>query len=242
MTATCAAARAWLEAQVGTVERGGPDGHSGNIVPYWDDIGRHDFQGKSWCGALQDDMALHVGLHMPGSMISTHVGAQAFKDHGQWVPVSKGAQPGDFVFYAWNGSKKIADIDHIGWVVKPLSRTSLQDIEGNTSGSGSSGKAQRNGGMCAKRTRSTEFVVGYGRPEYAAGEPTLVVSHNPYNFHDHPVYATQWALGAKLTGKWDAQTYTLLSGFKKRHGLPQSKGVGPKTIALLAQVTQQREV
>jgi hypothetical protein len=242
MSASYAAARAYEEAQVGTVERGGSDGHSGNIVPYWDEIGRHDFQGQSWCGALQDDMAKHIGLHLPGSMVSTHIGAQAFKDHDQWVPVSRGAQPGDLVFFAWKGAKTIGNIDHIGFVVKPLSRTSLQTIEGNTSGSGNSGQSQRNGGMVAKRVRSTEFVVGYGRPHYAPAEPALVVSHNPYNFHDHPVYAAQWALGAKLTGKWDAQTYKLLAGFQKRHGLPQSKGVGPKTNALLAQVTQQRKV
>jgi hypothetical protein len=95
MSPTYVAARTWLDSQVGTVERGGPDGHSGNIVPYWDDIGRHDLQGASWCGALQDDMARHIGLHLPSSMVSTHVGAQAFKDAGMWVPVSAGAQPGD---------------------------------------------------------------------------------------------------------------------------------------------------
>lgn len=242
MAATYAAARAWEESQVGVVEKGGPDGHSGNIVPYWDDIGMHSYQGKSWCGAFQDDMAKHIGLHLPGSMVSTHVGAQAFKDAGMWVPVSKGAQPGDLVFFAWKGAKRISNIDHIGFVVKPLSRTSLQTIEGNTSGVGDSGESQRNGGMVAKRVRSTDFVVGYGRPHYAKAEPRVVLSSNPYNFHEHPVYAAQWALDVPLTGKWDNTTKTSLIAFKKRHGLPGDPGVGPKTMAVLSQVRHARRV
>lgn len=242
MAATLAAARAWEESQVGVVEKGGPDGHSGNIVPYWDDIGEHQDQGLSWCGAFQDDMAKHIGLHMPGSMISTHVGAQAFKDAGLWVPVSKGAQPGDFVFYAWSGSKQIGSIDHIGWVVRALSRTSIQTIEGNTSSSGDTGQSQRNGGMVAKRVRPTTFVVGYGRPHYDAAGPQIVLSANPYNFHDHPIFAAQWALGVPLTGKWDKTTVASLVALKKKQGLPADPGVGPKTIAMLSMIKHHRTV
>lgn len=242
MGATLAAMRAWQEAQVGTVETGGPDGHSGNVVHYWDDIGHHSYQGLSWCGAAQDAGAKATGLELPGSMVDTTAGALAFKKAGLWVPVSKGGRPGDLVFYAWNGKKDFESIDHIGWLAKMLTRSSLEDFEGNTSGVGDSGKAQRNGGMFAKRVRSTRFVVGYGRPHYDPAKPVIVMSSNPYDFHGHPVYASQWALGVPLTGRWDKRTLAALLAFKKRNGLPADRGVGPKTIALLSQIRHPRQV
>jgi hypothetical protein len=242
MTATLAACRSWLEHQVGTVETGGPDGHSGNHVRYWDDIGRHDLQGSYWCGALMDAMAKATGLKLPGSMIDTTAGALAFQRAGLWVPVSKGGQPGDFTFFAWNGRKDFDSIDHVEWEVKPVPGGKQEDIGGNTSGVGDSGQAQRNGGMVAKRVRDRRFIVGYGRPQYAPAKPVIVMSSNPYNFHEHIVYATQWALDVRLTGRWDKPTVAALIALKKRNGFSADRGVGPKTIALLSQIRHPRQI
>jgi hypothetical protein len=239
---TIAAMRAWHEAQVGTVEGGGPDGHSGNIVHYWEDIGHHEDEGLSWCGAYEDAACKATGLKVPGSMISTQAGATAFKDAGLWVPVSKGGQPGDFSFFGWNGGKKISDIDHVGWVSAVLSRASVQDFEGNTSAQGNSGQSQRNGGMVAKRTRSTDFIVGYGRPVYdtTPAAPTTVLSSNPWNFHDHPIQATQWALGGKVTGNDSKALRASVGAFQKRQGLVANGALNQRTVLALMQIKHTR--
>lgn len=238
--ATREACRAWLEAQVGTVESGGRDGRSGNIVRYWDDIGRHELQGYSWCGALLDAMAKAMKLSLPGSMVDTTAGARAFKKAGLWIPVEDDplGQPGDFTFYAWNGRKDWESIDHVGWEVQP-NRVDFTDIEGNTSPVGSSGQAQRNGGMVAKRVRTPSYVVGRGRPRYSSPpKPQQVLSSNPYNRHDSLVKWTQWALGVTIDGVPGPQTQKALADFRRRLGITPLYGGYPdsKTQAALALV------
>ena len=238
--ATREACRAWLEAQVGTVETGGRDGRSGNVVPYWDQIGRGDLQGYSWCGALLDAMAKACKLALPGSMADTTAGALAFKKAGLWIPVADDplGRPGDFVFYAWNGRKDWESINHVGWEVQP-NVGSFTDIEGNTSPIGDRGESQRNGGMVAKRVRKASFVVGRGRPRYSPPmRPQQVLSVNPYNRHDSLVKWTQWALGVKIDGIPGPITQKALADFRQRLGIKPLYGGYPdsKTQAALALV------
>lgn len=239
-TGTLNEAHAWLEAQVGVTETGGPDGHSGNIVPYWDFIGRPDLQGESWCGALEDAMAKAIGLHMP-SMISTHRGAAAFDRQGRFIRDPNGGRPGDMVFFAWSGSKRLEDIDHIEFLVQPNKDGTNTDIGGNTSAVGRSGQAQRNGGMVAKRNRDRAYVVGYGRPDYAPPKPgaprLIVVKHNPYNRHDSLVRWTQWALGVPVDGVPGKATWTALRAFQARHGIRAPHYPDAATVAALAVIT-----
>lgn len=241
MTGTLLEAQAWEESQVGVTETGGRDGHSGNIVPYWDYIGHHNYQGKSWCGAFQDAMAKHIGLKLPGSMISTHAGAAAFDRIGRFIRDPNGGQPGDFTFYAWSGALTIANIDHIEWLEKPQPNGTNTLIGGNTSNVGDYGPAQRNGGCVAKRNRDRSRVVGYGRPDYAKPLPPakrpIVVKHNPFNHADDLVRWTQWALGVPVTGKPGADTWTALRAFQARNRIREQHYPGPLTIAALSVIT-----
>ncbi|GAA0371303.1 hypothetical protein GCM10009530_21850 [Microbispora corallina] len=80
--------------------------------------------------------------------------ARWFSQHGRWGNVPK---PGAVVFFAWNGSKSIDDIDHVGFVVKDNGDGTIKTVEGNTGN-----------GAVEVRTRPTDSVAGYGYPYYPA--------------------------------------------------------------------------
>lgn len=65
---------------------------------------------------------------------------------------------GDLVFYKFPGSSRI---NHVGIVEEVLGPNKIKTIEGNTSIGNDS-----NGGAVLERIRSTNSVVGYGRPLY----------------------------------------------------------------------------
>jgi cell wall-associated NlpC family hydrolase len=146
--------------EVGYSESGGADGHSGNIVKFWPEIGLSRDQGESWCGAFCQAMAKRVGLTVP-SLIYTPTAAQFYKDQGRWF---RNGTPGDFVFFDWYGT----GIDHIGIVVEAHPDGSYTTVEGNTS-SGDSG-SQRNGGGVYKRLRKSH-IAGFGQPMYSLPTP-----------------------------------------------------------------------
>lgn len=223
---------AWEESQVGVVESGGPDGRSGNIVRYWEDIGEHYNEGQSWCGAFQDAAAKATGLKLPGSMVSTQAGAAAYQRAKQWHSTPA---PGDHVFFGWN---RDGVIDHIGFVVA-VQPTQLITIEGNTSNVDGPPASQRNGGCVAKRVRRRDVtVVGFGRPTYTPDKkPVAVVKHNPFNSADDLVRWTQWALGVPVDGKPGAATWTALRQFQARLHIVEPHYPGPLTHAALSIIT-----
>ncbi|TDE46229.1 CHAP domain-containing protein [Nonomuraea mesophila] len=81
--------------------------------------------------------------------------------HAKWFAANDRfgteARPGAVVFFSWDGSKDISDIQHVGFVVKDNGDGTISTIEGNTGN-----------GKVEERTRPTSQVVGYGYPEYAA--------------------------------------------------------------------------
>lgn len=85
---------------------------------------------------------------------------EAAQDAGATVRLAD-AQPGDIIFYDWNGD---GESDHVGIIVTNYGGTNFETIEGNTSG-GSSG-SQTNGGMVARRSRPSTYVCGIVRPRY----------------------------------------------------------------------------
>ena len=96
------------------------------------------------------------------NVVSTRVGASAFKEMKQWHTTPK---IGDFVFFDFVDDDKTI-INHIGLVIR-CSEKQIVTIEGNTSAAGN----QRNGGEVMVKSRSLgarSFVVGYGRPTYEA--------------------------------------------------------------------------
>jgi len=114
---------------------------------------------EPWCADFIVAIARRVGLKLPSESASAVAMADGFHRAGTWHPGVAGAQAGDVVFFSFDGR----GIEHVGWVLNPLSG-SLATIEGNTS-SGDGG-SQANGGGVFQRVRPARYVVGYGRPPY----------------------------------------------------------------------------
>ncbi len=71
------------------------------------------------------------------------------------IPV-KNAKPGDIVIFTWSGTSR----DHIGFVVKKISDTVIQTIEGNT------GSDSYNSSTVQVKERPASCVYGIYRPKY----------------------------------------------------------------------------
>lgn len=91
--------------------------------------------------------------------------AQRFQAAGQWHADTDGIRRGDIVFFDWQGSDKIAAIDHVG-IVTGVNGRDILTIEGNT--------ADR----CARRVRRASEIAGYGRPAYAGAKPKVAPKPN----------------------------------------------------------------
>ena len=136
-------------AEVGTAETGN------NETKY----GKHMKADKlPWCGSFLNWCADQAGVKVP-NVVSTKVGAEAFKKNKQWHETPK---IGDLVFFDFIIDDKTT-INHIGLVIR-VSDKQIVTIEGNTGDSD-----QRNGGEVMVKSRTLgahSFVVGYGRPVY----------------------------------------------------------------------------
>jgi cell wall-associated NlpC family hydrolase len=165
--------------QLGVVEKGGRDGKSGNIVPYWDwwkaCTGEND-QGQSWCACFVSWCFSQV---MASSLIAAKNkygfiycpdGVNYFKKKNQLV-AAKSAQAGDIIFFDWTGA---GSADHVGIVVENhAAQGYLLTIEGNTSAEGIVGASQSNGGGVYKRKRFIDKTIfAVARPSY----PTLTAT------------------------------------------------------------------
>lgn len=113
----------------------------------------------SWLGYMTG------GQSIIGRFASTRSHAAWFQRRGQW---GHQAKPGAIVFYDFG----VGHINHVGLVEKVVDGRRIQTIEGNTS-SGVIG-SQSNGGGVYRRIRSTNSVVGYGYPAYAAPKKATV--------------------------------------------------------------------
>lgn len=170
------------KSQLGVVETGGADGHSGNIVPYWEwwrSVTKMNMQGASWCGAFvswvfaqNKSSNLIAALNSHGFIYCPDL--EKFAIRNKLVIADKRkAQPGDIVLFDWEGAGRA---DHVGIVEKNLSATSpyLQTIEGNTSGEGVLG-SQRNGGGVYRRNRHLDSTIRMiVRPNYPVKLTSLV--------------------------------------------------------------------
>jgi hypothetical protein len=113
---------------------------------------QHDsyFMTAPWCDMFIAWAADRAGVRdRVGEFASTADHAAWFRAQHAWGITP---EPGALVFYAWSGSKSIADIDHVG-LVERVDGGTLHTIEGNTDGV-----------HLMRRTRDTDQVVGYGYP------------------------------------------------------------------------------
>ena len=167
------------QSKIGTVEKGGADGKSGNIVSFWDwwkaKTGQND-QGQSWCACFvswcmdQVHASSLAAAKTPAGFIYCPDGVNYFKKKNQLVD-PKTAQPGDIIFFDWTGA---GIADHVGIVTENHAANSyLITIEGNTSLEGAVGASQQNGGGVYSRKRYLgKTIHAVARPAWATLTPT----------------------------------------------------------------------
>ena len=167
------------QGKIGTVEKGGKDGKSGNIVSFWDwwkaKTGQND-QGSSWCACFvswcfdQVHASSLVAAKTPAGFIYCPDGVNYFNKKKQLVD-PKTAQPGDIIFFDWNGT---GSSDHVGIVIENHAANSyLITIEGNTSPEGAIGASQQNGGGVYQRKRYLgKTIIAVARPAWTSLSPT----------------------------------------------------------------------
>lgn len=113
----------------------------------------------AWCDMFQAWVADQTGLtDVLGRFAYTPSHATWFRHRGQWH--AGGPQVGDLAFFDFG----LGRISHVGLVERVLPDGLIHTIEGNTDVAGG-----RTGGRVMRKSRRTSLVVGYGRPDYAAG-------------------------------------------------------------------------
>lgn len=141
------------------------NGDNVNIITHW--FGE---DGEPWCDMSVTYWAYHSGNQGPVCFNKYHdytvEHAQAFYDHGEWHTDVAGIQAGDIVFFDWNGSNSISAIDHVG-LVEYVDSGGVHTIEGNIDN------------VCKREVRHSDFIVGYGRPAYAADAPAPAPTPDP---------------------------------------------------------------
>ena len=121
--------------------------------PYWSWYG---FGGRvEWCACFVSWCAnecgyIDIGVIPKFALCS--IGAQWFKDRGQWGDNSMEPAPGTIIFFDWDGDR---DPDHVG-IVEYTENGVVHTIEGNS------------GDMCRQRQYSVgnNQIYGYGLPAY----------------------------------------------------------------------------
>ena len=118
---------------------------SGNRTKYGQAYG---YNGVAWCAIFVWWVFNQAGVsHLINKTASCSSMMSWFKNRGQFY--RSNPQPGDVVFFDWNGN---GSPDHVG-VVESVSGGYPNTVEGNTSD-------------MVKRLRRTSGILGYGRPAY----------------------------------------------------------------------------
>lgn len=160
------------QSKLGVVEKGGPDGKSGNIVEFWDwwkSVTGENDQGSSWCAVfvswcfstVPGGSAL-VAAKNPHGFIYCPDGVNFFKAHNEIIAPAK-AQPGDIIFFDWTNS---GVADHVG-IIEQNNGTYLTTIEGNTSAEGVTGSQQNGGGVYRRKRYFGKTIHAIARPAWS---------------------------------------------------------------------------
>jgi hypothetical protein len=129
-----------------------------NYITNWY-VGRNGaiFARAPWCDMSITYWAYHSGnyqaVNFDQDFAYTVYHAQRFQRSGRWNVDVAGIRRGDILFFDWDLSNNIGNIDHVGIVTAVVGRD-IHTVEANTENS------------CARRVRRADTVVGYGRPAY----------------------------------------------------------------------------
>jgi peptidoglycan hydrolase-like protein with peptidoglycan-binding domain len=201
-----------------------PPGSNHNQVTQW-----YGFDGP-WCNMSISFEAAHSG-NLPaifGKFAYTVAHAEAFRSHGRWHYGLGGARPGDVVFFDWSGTRRIANIDHVGLIEAVRSNGTIVTLEGNTSN------------CFMRRVRGPDVVVGYGRPAYNGAAPLPATDGilrlgsagkavRALKQRLNTVMKSALALG----DAFDAPTKAALESFQARHQLTVDGEFGPSSAAMM---------
>lgn len=161
LRATAAQVIAVAQRQVGVYES--PAGSNNVLFDRWYGlIGPWCAMFMSWCFAQAGSP---LGISTAKGFAYCPAGVDYFKANGRW---SSRPSVGALVFYQWAGQSRPC---HVGIVYQVDADGTIWTIEGNTS-TGTAG-SQSNGGIVARRHRTTTYVVGYGLPDYTQPAPPL---------------------------------------------------------------------
>jgi hypothetical protein len=168
------------QSQLGVVEKGGADGKSGNIVPYWDwwkSCTHENGQGQSWCACFwswvyaQNKASNLIAAKNAYGFIYCPDLERYAKTHGTIITDKSKAQPADFILFDWNGA---GIADHVEAVEKNNSDHFLQTIGANTGAEGALG-SQSNGGGVYRRQRHIDATMRMiWRPDFPVKLTSLV--------------------------------------------------------------------
>ena len=156
--------------KVGTIEAGGADGHSGNIVwawDWWEKATKQKEQGQPWCGAsvswsfAQAGASSLIAATNSSGFIYCPDGVKFFKSRKMFLP-ARLAQPGDVVFFDFSGK---GNAEHVG-IILSNHNTYLVTVEGNTSPEHSTGSQANGGGQYLRNRAITPSILGVGRPDW----------------------------------------------------------------------------
>lgn len=134
---------------------------------YAKQVGSNVYRTAQWCAIFISYVASSAGA---SKIIPLHAytpsGVNWFKAQKRWHNGLAGVRAGDIVYFNFGS---LGRVSHIG-IVESVNRDgSVNTIEGNTSSTAAGD--QRNSGTCARKRRKA-YIVGYGRPNYAASAAT----------------------------------------------------------------------
>ena len=127
--------------------------------------------------------------------------ANFYKSKGKSYSIPK---PGDLVLFKFPGSNRI---NHIGIVERVLAPNKIQTIEGNTSVGNNT-----NGGAVMRRTRATNYVACYCRPDYF---PDNTVKTETTYKQSTFIADVQSILGVDISGVGNQKTLNLTPTISK---------------------------
>jgi hypothetical protein len=154
MTGTAADLIREARKSLGTSEY--PPGSNHNYVTQWYNEHVARVGDGPWCDMSVTMWGARAAISdLVGKFAYTVYHAQWFEKYGRWHEGTAGIRAGDVVFFDWGGSRRIGNIDHVG-IVERVDGDEIHTIEGNS------------GDVCKRVVRDDTYIVGYGRPAYAA--------------------------------------------------------------------------
>ncbi len=121
-------------------------------------------QNQPWCGSFVDWTFRQAGVRGEPSSVWTPSGLQGHRQRGTAIDRNGPVQPGDVVYFDWQGGTGTQGVDHVGIVTGVRQDGRVETIEGNTSPTDQG--SQSNGGQVARRVRPRSVIAGFGRPRY----------------------------------------------------------------------------